>query len=32
MLNFDAFELVEELLQESTPMTWFGLIRSEVTG
>ena len=32
MLNFDAFELVDELPQESSPMTWFGLMSGEVTG
>ena len=32
MLNFDAFEMVDELPQENTPMTWFGLMNGEVTG
>ena len=32
MLNFYAFELVDELPQESSPMTWFWLMSGEVTG
>ena len=32
MLNFDAFELVDELPPEKTPMTWCGLMNGEVTG
>ena len=32
MLNFDAFELVEECcLQENTPVTWFWLMSGEAT-
>ena len=32
MLNFDAFELVDELPPEKQPMTWCGLMNGEVTG
>ena len=32
MWNFDACDLVDELPQEDTPMTWFGLLSGEVTG
>ena len=31
MLNFDAFEWVNELPQENMPMIWFGLTKGEVT-